>query len=231
MTTIVDLTPFGFTSTESRVYNSLLDLGPSSGYAIAQALGLARANTYHALSSLRDKGAISVLGNEPLRVRAVRPDGLAALIGTQFSERLAVLDEQIRQRGEVSSGETVIAIATERSLIELATRMIAREQSLLSVAAPPRFYSATGPAWRKRQADKLPSDCWVYGGAVATLPVEAREVSDAAVIERFGPGPVLLATDSSAIWASWVDGVMGWWTQEQLSIGLVRASIANVGVV
>ena len=32
---MLDLTPFGFTPTESSIYETLLDLGPSSGYAVA----------------------------------------------------------------------------------------------------------------------------------------------------------------------------------------------------
>src|SRR2546425_246043 len=39
----VDLRPFGFTPTESLVYAALLELGPSTGYAVARAARLARA--------------------------------------------------------------------------------------------------------------------------------------------------------------------------------------------
>src|SRR2546427_347049 len=43
MATPPDLTPFGFTATESRVYATLLQLGPATGYAVARAARLARA--------------------------------------------------------------------------------------------------------------------------------------------------------------------------------------------
>ena len=42
----LDLTPFGFTPTESAVYEVLLSAGPGTGYAIARSAGLARANAY-----------------------------------------------------------------------------------------------------------------------------------------------------------------------------------------
>ena len=45
----IDLTPFGFTPTESLVYEVLLTGGPGTGYAVARAAGLARANAYSAL--------------------------------------------------------------------------------------------------------------------------------------------------------------------------------------
>src|SRR4029077_694037 len=53
----VDLTPFGFTPTESLIYEVLLTGGPGTGYTIARAAGLARANAYSALEGLVAKGA------------------------------------------------------------------------------------------------------------------------------------------------------------------------------
>ncbi len=55
--TDIDLTPFGFTPTENLAYGALLDLGPSSGYAVAKELSIARANAYQALNGLVAKGA------------------------------------------------------------------------------------------------------------------------------------------------------------------------------
>src|SRR2546421_230287 len=43
MPAVVDLTPFGFTPTESQVYGALLRLGPSTGYAVAHATRVAPA--------------------------------------------------------------------------------------------------------------------------------------------------------------------------------------------
>ena len=53
----LDLTPFGFTATESKVYAALLQLGPATGYAVAHAARLARANTYGALEGLGRRSA------------------------------------------------------------------------------------------------------------------------------------------------------------------------------
>lgn len=229
MTTTIDLTPLGFTSTESRVYNSLLDLGPSSGYALARELGVARANTYHALASLRAKGAISVLNEHPLLVRAIRPDGLVTLIGAQYSERLTALEEQVRRRGQTGGGEMVVALSSERALLETATRMIVRELGALLTVAPARLFTLTGPAWRKRKADGHPAQCWSYGDGETTAPIPAQPLRGETVVERVGPGVVLMAADSSAVWATWDrSGTAGWWSQEPLSTRLVRLSIANI---
>jgi len=52
----LDLTTFGFTPTESLIYEVLLRGGPGTGYAVARAAGLARANAYGALEGLVQKG-------------------------------------------------------------------------------------------------------------------------------------------------------------------------------
>jgi sugar-specific transcriptional regulator TrmB len=52
-----DLTRFGFTPTEGLVYQVLLTGGPGTGYAIARAAGLARANAYSALEGLVAKSS------------------------------------------------------------------------------------------------------------------------------------------------------------------------------
>ncbi len=68
--TDIDLTPFGFTPTENLAYGALLELGPSSGYALAKDLSIARANAYQALNGLVAKGAAIQTDDQPQRYRA-----------------------------------------------------------------------------------------------------------------------------------------------------------------
>src|SRR5829696_711672 len=76
----LDLTKFGFTPTESSVYEVLLKHGPGTGYGIARAAGLARANAYSALEGLVSKGAARVETGRPRRYRPESPAGLIARI-------------------------------------------------------------------------------------------------------------------------------------------------------
>src|SRR2546428_470987 len=69
----LDLAPFGFTATESQAYATLLRLGPSTGYAVAHAARLARANTYGALEGLVARGAAARLPGRPARYREAGP--------------------------------------------------------------------------------------------------------------------------------------------------------------
>src|SRR5260370_1081933 len=75
---MLDVTPFGFTPTESLVYSVLLRLGPSTGYAVARAGRLARANAYSALEGLVTRGAASRTPSpaRPVRDRPTDPQAL-----------------------------------------------------------------------------------------------------------------------------------------------------------
>src|SRR5213594_188076 len=79
----LDLAPFGFTATESQAYATLLRLGPSTGYAVAHAARLARANTYGALEGLVARGAAARLPGRPARYRAADPPALLAQLAAQ----------------------------------------------------------------------------------------------------------------------------------------------------
>jgi len=74
----IDLTPFGFTSTESQAYAALLRLGPSTGYSVAHARESARANAYGALEGLVSRTAALRLAGRPARYRATDPAALIA---------------------------------------------------------------------------------------------------------------------------------------------------------
>src|SRR2546426_114084 len=68
----IDLTPFGFTSTESQAYAALLRLGPSTGYSVAHATRIARANAYGALEGLVSRTAALRQGTRGARAAGFR---------------------------------------------------------------------------------------------------------------------------------------------------------------
>src|SRR5207244_2498068 len=74
----IDLTPFGFTATESVVYSALLRLGPATGYGVGRATRLARANAYAALEGLVTRGAAQRAAGRPAQYRPADPRALLA---------------------------------------------------------------------------------------------------------------------------------------------------------
>src|SRR5215211_6840363 len=91
----IDLTRFGFTPTESLVYEVLLASGPGTGYALARAAGLARANAYSALSGLVAKGAARVDGGRPKQYRPEPPAGLIARISNDHGQAIEQLSREL----------------------------------------------------------------------------------------------------------------------------------------
>src|SRR3954468_16108642 len=91
----LDLTYFGFTPTESLVYEVLLTGGPGTGYAIARSAGLARANAYSALEGLVTKGAARVEGTRPKRYRPEPPTALIARIANDHGLALERLTSEL----------------------------------------------------------------------------------------------------------------------------------------
>src|SRR5258708_23416213 len=92
----VDLTPFGFTPTESLAYATLLRLGPTTGYAVAHGARLARANAYAALAGLVARGAAFRAAGRPVRFRPADPTTLVAHLAAQQGEALDRLSRSLR---------------------------------------------------------------------------------------------------------------------------------------
>ena len=100
----LDLTTFGFTPTESLIYEVLLRGGPGTGYAVARAAGLARANAYGALEGLVQKGVARVEEGRPKRYRPEPPAALLALI---LDRQGQALDEVSRSLEQIAVPETL----------------------------------------------------------------------------------------------------------------------------
>src|SRR5579859_3269919 len=110
---------FGFTPTESKSYQTLLKLGPSTGYGVARELGIARANVYQALEALVRRGAARKAATIPSQYSAVSPESLVAELERGFRLDLARLDESLRRlpqrQGETASDVEAI-VASDRLL-------------------------------------------------------------------------------------------------------------------
>src|SRR5437899_12993054 len=91
----LDLSPLRFTATESLAYAALLRLGPSTGYAVAHAARVARANTYGALEGLVTRTAALRLPGRPARYRATDPAALIAQLAAEQREALNRLSRSL----------------------------------------------------------------------------------------------------------------------------------------
>lgn len=192
MADALDLTPFGFTPTETRMYSTLVTFGPGTGYALAQAAGLARANAYSALDGLVTKGAARVDGIRPKRYR---PETGAVLMARLGDRQAVALDRLEAALGAVGApeGPTLVELETARACWQALGRDIARATERVWLLAPPDAYVAMSPVLR-RAAGAVADTIFL-----ATGPV----VVDFADVVKVGPNawpgdPVVAVVDGRA---------------------------------
>ncbi|MGD8726821.1 MAG: helix-turn-helix domain-containing protein [Gemmatimonadales bacterium] len=226
---VIDLTPFGFTPTESAAYSGLLAAGPSSGYGLARRLGIARANAYQALRGLVDKGAAVLAGREPQVYRAVQPKGLLAQIARDQESKLETLEQQLSTT-DVTGAPSTTAFSGTRALYALALRSITRATGPVTCLGPPPVLVALLPIWRKRLADGAPTNLWSLGGDGRGLPLAVSgEISEARVMRHFGaPAAILVAEHCAAVSITQGDALEGLWSSDPVLMGLARAAVADL---
>src|SRR5690242_7614161 len=151
----INLTHFGFTPTESLVYEVLLTGGPGTGYAIARAAGLARANAYSALEGLVTKGAARVEGGRPKHYRPEPPAALIARISTDHGQALERLSGDLAGVS-IPASETLVEIESGRAVLQLISHDVARASVSVSLLAPADAYPLLGPALRRPYAAGIP---------------------------------------------------------------------------
>jgi sugar-specific transcriptional regulator TrmB len=205
----IDLMHFGFTPTESLVYEVLLTGGPGTGYAIARSAGLARANAYSALEGLVSKGAARVDPGRPKRYRPESPTALIARISTDHGMAMDRLSSDL-DAISVPSTPTLVEIESGRAILQLITHDVARASVSVSLLAPPDAFPILAPALRRPSSAGLPL------ALCATAPVDLGFAQVRVVSDSHGwPGmPIIAVVDErSAILASRSGGdVRGHWS-------------------
>jgi sugar-specific transcriptional regulator TrmB len=224
---MLDLTPFGFTPTESNTYQALLDLGPSSGYAVARGLSIARANAYQALDGLVAKGAaVLVDAATPKRYRVVQPRTLFARILSAQGRKIDDLERAVLEQPATGAAPHLHIHGT-RALLDLAVRAVVRAEGEVRCVTAGGRLEALAPAFRARVAAGRQTSLWATEPHGTDFPVPIGPV----VQERWGAlggsDAILLVADG-ALAATLGDDAEGTWSESTLHIGLIRAAISHI---
>ena len=217
----LDLTPFGFTPTESLVYATLLRLGPSTGYAIARSARLARANAYGALEGLVSRGAATRTPPpaRPARYRPIDPQALIAQLATIQGEALDRLGRELR--GLSRPGEPVTReVAGSRAVANLVMQLVARAERRVEGVVALELWRPTLPAWR-RAGERAQMDVRVRGDVPQEAPSWLKPARDDA------PSATILVMDESQLVVTSGDGegIAGLWTSHPLIVMLARRAL------
>ena len=222
----IDLTHFGFTPTESLVYEVLLTSGPGTGYAIARAAGLARANAYSALEGLVAKGAARVEGGRPRQYRPEAPAGLIARIAHNHGLALDRLSTDL-ETISVPTTPTVVEIESGRAVLQLVTHDVARASRSVGLLAPPDAFPLLAPALRRPVSAGLPVSLWSTG------PVELGFVPVEPVAGDHGwPGmPIIAVVDDRSAIVGFRQGneVRAHWSTAPAFVAAARLALERFG--
>ncbi len=216
-----DLTPFGFTPTESLVYATLLRLGLSTGYAVARGARLARANAYSALEGLVSRGAATRTPppERPARYRPTDPQSLLAHLATLQGEALDRLGRQLRDLSR--PGEPVVReVAGSRAVANLMMQLVARAERSVEGIMALELWRPTLPAWR-RATERAQLKVRLRGG----MPADAPSWLEPAAADA--PAATVLVIDEAhvVITAGEGDAVTGLWTSHPLILLLARRAL------
>jgi sugar-specific transcriptional regulator TrmB len=215
---MLDLTPFGFTPTETHAYRALLELGPSGGYAVARALSIARANAYQALDGLVAKGAATLVSDvTPRRYRAVQPRSVFALVLGSQTARLDELERQLLTQPAAGSAP-LVTLRGERALTDTVVRAIVRTPGEVTLLGAFERLSGIAPALRARAA----------AGRAVRLWSPTADTDLAVEVGQFEAEEALLLVGDGALAGQLGADAHGIWSEAPLFIGLVRAAIRAV---
>jgi HTH-type transcriptional regulator, sugar sensing transcriptional regulator len=174
----LDLTTFGFTPTESLVYEVLLRDGPGTGYGIARSAGLARANAYAALEGLVQKGAARSEEGRPKRYRPEPPQALLTRIVERQGQALDEVTHALEQLSAPAT-PTLVELNSARGALQVASREAARATERIVLHAPPDAYAPLVPSLRKAAS----------AGVVLSLSSTGPIDLPFAAVEAMTPGP------------------------------------------
>lgn len=221
----LDLTTFGFTPTESLVYEVLLRGGPGTGYAIARAAGLARANAYGALEGLVQKGGARVEEGRPKRYR---PEPPAALMARILDRQGHALDEISRSLEEISVPDTptLIELTSARGALSIAAREAARAVERILLHASPDAYPPLIPSLRKAAGSGVALSL----STTAPLDLAFATVTVSRVTDEWPGQPFLLVVDNRSALLAARDGerVLGHWGTAPTLVAATSLAIGSL---
>ncbi|HEY7192562.1 MAG TPA: helix-turn-helix domain-containing protein [Gemmatimonadales bacterium] len=220
----IDLTPFGFTPTESLVYSTLLRLGPSTGYAVAQGARLARANAYSALEGLVTRGAAvrTPPAERPARYRPTDPQTLLAHLATLQGEALDRLGRELRGASRPSEPVTR-EVTGSRAVANLLMQLVARAERSVQGVMALELWRPTLPAWR-RAAERSSLRVRIRGGMPADAPTwlePARADIPNATVLLIDDAQLLLISGEG-------DGLAGLWSSHPLILLIAQRAVPAI---
>ncbi len=173
---IKPLVDLGLTALESQTYAYLSENSPATGYRVAKAIGRPTANTYKAIQSLQDKGAVITEDSTNRLCRAVPMDEFLDGLERRFSHLKKEARKELAKLKPAPEDERFYYLQTPDQVFERLRRMLQKcEQIALFDLFPMTLDQIKGEieaaaARGIRVAVKVYRPCNVGGAQVVTAP-------------------------------------------------------------
>lgn len=201
------------------MYSTLLELGPSTGYAVASVSGYARANAYAALEGLLRRGAAQRASGRPARYRATDPQSLLVQLASEHGERLERLARAVADLHHPVEPITRL-VEGSRAVANVVQQLVARATDTVRGVIAAELWAPTLPAWR-HASRRAKLDVRIAGEAVDPEGLsQGRAAPDHPTMLLVDRDYTLVATSS--------DGTIhGLWSGHPLIALLARITVAG----
>ncbi|XOQ43881.1 MAG: TrmB family transcriptional regulator [Clostridium sp.] len=127
------LRKFNYTESEAKVYVSLLQSGPQTGYEVSKHSSVPRSKVYNVLESLITRGVVATTpGAKTILYRAEPIQRIADLQRTLVEQEIRELQQEAKNLSAPRDDEQVWKLSGHRSILEKCREMIsAAERELL----------------------------------------------------------------------------------------------------
>lgn len=98
---------FQYTATETRLYISLLEDSPATGYELAARSGVPRSAIYNTLKKLKSRGLVNIVQENPVRYAPLPPDQLCDRLNQHYQQSIAALKQGFESMPHNSSAATL----------------------------------------------------------------------------------------------------------------------------
>ena len=173
------LQALGFTEIEALVYGYLVENSPATGYRISHAIGKQPPNTYKAIATLEDKGAIIVEVGEKKLCRAVSPTELLNNLEQRFRQHSLEANHALKALSRQSPDDGIYHLKRVDHVIERSRIMLKRAREIVLCDLFPGPFGLLADSIRECAARGVRVACKVYNdeqiSGVRTYQLTDRE--------------------------------------------------------
>jgi Predicted transcriptional regulators len=142
---IRSLSELGFTELEAAVYAYLVENAPATPYRVAQEIGKPVANTYKAVKSLSQRGAVVIDETKNRQCQATPPDELLDKIKQSFLNRHQTAVNTLSQLKPSGDHEKIFALESAEQVFDRCRKLIEQAENIVLVDAFPQTIKILKP--------------------------------------------------------------------------------------